>query len=128
MASGRIPDSAMVEAGWVLLFAATVVRFSIYVYGYSSPLRLSRRLGTGRIIIPGYDVIFLPLIGAVFVFAAVASGLGLTEISAFLPGTLALFFSLLTLLYVGPSLETWQLTDHHRLSPGGVGNDLYKPI
>lgn len=123
-----IPDSGMINAGLIVLGVAVVVRFFSYAVGYRPPLSLLGRLGTGRIIIPGYDVIFVPMIAALIVFAAVVRGLPLTGVHAFILPLVAIFLSLLTLLYLGPSLKTWQLTGHHRLSPASVANQLIKRI
>jgi len=96
--------------GLIILF-----RFTSYIMGYMPPISLLGRISTGRLIIPGYDKIFVaPMIIAL-------TGLFVPKVllSAGLPETISIEFTFSLCLFLAmtlpPSHHSWRLTGHHRM-------------
>jgi hypothetical protein len=101
------------------VFGVTFALLRVFKYclQYWSPISLWGRLWTGRLIIPGYDYVFIsPLIICVIscIFPRMLSPfLPLPIVGAATTGVIvAIYFN------AAPSLRSWQLTGHHRLFPG----------
>jgi ABC-type transport system involved in cytochrome c biogenesis ATPase subunit len=99
---------------------AAILRAAIYVLEFRPPIGLFGRIATGRLLIPGYDRVWLPLIGAVLVLAI---ELRLSK-WAVIVGPLALGVGLMIQLGMGPSLKTWALTAPHRLRLARGRNEM----
>jgi hypothetical protein len=104
-------------AGLIMLpISVALFRAIIYAGIYRPPISLLGRIFTGRLIIPGYDMIFIApiyilLAGTLLPFALSLLGVNFTltvEISFFM-----IFFLALSL---PPNLREWRLTGAHRIS------------
>jgi hypothetical protein len=100
-----------------LFVCAVGIRLLIYCMTVTPPFNVWGRLASGRLVIPGFDQVFLtPL--AVVVLGAVGGallprdGAWANRSTAFLVA--ALWF---VLLAGGPTLQNWFLTGHHRCRP-----------
>lgn len=106
---------------WVLRFATGVfalVRVGIYCGGYSPPIGFFGRILTGRLIIPGYDRVFVAPLCAVltsFIAPIVLRSFGL-PLGIAIPVSASLV--LIVLIIIGPTLPRWRLTGCHRIVAG----------
>ncbi len=105
------------ELFMIFAFIAAFMRLGIYLNGTTAPFHFWARFVWGRILVPGYDQIFLTP-----VFVAIVGILGATLIkhsgSAFAlseSGTFAFIWYLL--LAGGPTLQAWALTGQHGFRP-----------
>ncbi len=87
------------------------VRVGVYCAGRSSPLGIAGRLRLGRIIVPGYDVVFVAPIAAIAV-SILGAGWSSTPLAPVADG-LATAAAMLILLVAPPSLDAWRLTGAH---------------
>ncbi len=107
------------------------VRLLIYYVGVCTPFNVWGRLSSGRLIIPGFDVVFVtPLIAAAL---SIAGGIVIRHAGAWERPAMAIFVFLIafTLMSGGPTMRRWILTGHHRLRPPSrlVSNSqLLRPI
>jgi len=104
---------------WVFFFAcaAALIRVGLYAINHAPPISLAGRLATGRLIIPGYDRVFVaPLAAAV---AGVALDWILARQGIVLEYSVPLAFTVILLinLITGPTLGKWRLTGNHRIAP-----------
>ncbi len=95
-------------------------RLGIYVSGRESPLGAISRLATGRLIIPGYDKIFLvPLLVLVVGLVIPASLYSATTELPIAAMTFVHVFAVLALaLGCPPSLPMWSFTGDYRMAKG----------
>ena len=118
----------------MFLFFAPAGRMGAFMTGYQSPIDLWGRIRTGRLIIPGYDRIWIASIVAWTVAmplhsmaleaglsGSLSAQLGTTTY-AHLPAAwqinlapLATTLMLLALFLIGPGLRSWQLVGKHRI-------------
>jgi hypothetical protein len=99
-----------------IVMPAVIGRLWIYLYGYVPPISVFGRIATGRLVIPGYDVVLVaPLtIGLVAgVLPRTLSAIGIAPLIAY-----PLAASVVTWLALAlpPRREDWQLTGHHRIA------------
>jgi hypothetical protein len=100
------------------VFGAACCRIFLYCNGYMPPLSLFGRLALGRLIIPGYDKVFLaPLVTVLVCVAATTLPIwsGISHIVAVSIGVTASWW---ILFGMGPNLNTWRLTGSHRIING----------
>jgi hypothetical protein len=121
------------SAGLLLFCAviAAVVRLGIYCNGLGPPFSLRGRIATGRIIVPGFDQVFLTPV--VVIALAVAGGAIIRHSGAWHQVATACVVALISfaLLNGGPKLQTWLLTGQHRRHPPGhlgTNKQLLRPI
>ena len=100
----------------ILSVYVAVTRAFFYALKYRPPISLAGRIFTGRLIIPGYDKIFIApicilLVGIPLPFAL--SFFGLNEVWSFEICFFLIFFLALSL---PPKLNTWLLTGPYRIS------------
>jgi hypothetical protein len=104
------------------LAGGAIMRIACYCDGYVSPLSLWGRLAHGRLIIPGYDQVYLAPLVAVLAFVAMAT----LPLWSGIPGLIAIPIGLTmtwwTLFGMGPSLNAWRLTGNHRIVKGLMTN------
>ena len=115
---------------------AAGARLIRYLNGYAPPLSLLGRLGTGRLIIPAYDQVFVaPLLAMVVAGAAyVLSGLPLRAAAPVLAWlhapqwTAPITFALVAFIIASgrPSLRHWRLCGGHRHWHGTAAVQLVK--
>jgi hypothetical protein len=101
---------------WVA-FGAAIFRLISYCSAAAPPFNLWGRLGTGRLIVPGYDRVFLtPL--AVAVLGMVGSVI-IKRSGPWYPEVESCAWAavLWVLLCGGPTQRRWRLTGQHRLNP-----------
>ena len=113
--------------GWMafLFLAYTIVvmtcifgRLGVYCTYFHPPINFWGRIFTGRLIIPGYDKVFVaPLLTLVVGLAIPLVGFntGIPEMY-YLP--VAMGMVLFITLISGPTLADWSLTGRHRIVPG----------
>jgi hypothetical protein len=96
--------------------AVALGRLWIYVCGFVPPISIFGRLRTGKLILPGYDVVFLaPLavLATSSLIATLGQQLGLSPL-LYMPVAAAV--SVWCGLALPPRREDWQLTGHHRIA------------
>jgi len=72
---------------------------------------------TGRLIIPGFDRVFIAPVAAVIIGAMIPLALAAMGVDRHVSLPLAIGAVLWVLLSWGPPLAEWRLTGHHRLIP-----------
>ena len=105
-----------------LFICAAAIRLLIYCGTVTPPFNVWGRLTSGRLIIPGFDRVFLtPL--AVIVLGIVGGAL-LPRDGAWANRSTAFLVTVLwfVLLAGGPTLQNWFLTGHHRWRPPRILN------
>jgi len=111
------PDIASLSwlvGGIVLTLVALLVVVRL-VAKHWPPINPLGRIATGRLIIPGYDYVFVGAIASFVVYAGL--GWGLTRVGGFgvASGGIALAVALVVLWRLTPSRDEWRLTGHHRV-------------
>lgn len=114
--SGLIPNAGFIM--FCLFFTLCVAggRLVVYTSFCSSPISLWGRIGTGRLIIPGFDrILVVPLIIAVVGIIAPIALLFLPfyfplMLSVYIGGMLAIAF------FAPPTLRNWQMTGDYRMA------------
>jgi hypothetical protein len=101
-------------------------RLHIYLTGHASPISFWGRLITGRWIIPGHDVVFIAPVAAVVVPLLIMTELWTVGLPLEMRCPITLAASVMLGLGLGPSLERWRLTGHHRIHPNPQQRDLVK--
>lgn len=125
----EIPPSAAA----LLFFAvmAALMRLGIYCSGVVPSFNLWGRFASGRIIVPGFDQVWVtPL---VVIALATAGGVAVRHAGGWYPEVTAGVVALLwwALLSGGPTMRTWVLTGQHRYrSPArlGASKQFLRPI
>ena len=108
---------------------ALVHRLILYKSGYAAPISMTGRLATGRLIIRGYDFIYLMPILAIVLWMVswmVSKGVGLSLAHLDVWLSITLFTSLMILGWNYPNLEEWQLTGDHRIRPASMIDTIEK--
>lgn len=100
----------------VLVFAvmAALIRLSLYCSGVAPSFNVWGRLVSGRVLVPGFDQVFVtPLI---VVFLAIAGGVLIRHAGSWHPAATGCVVSLIwfTLLSGPPTMRRWMLTGQHR--------------
>ena len=110
------------------LFFICAARIAIYCLRFHPPYGLFGRLSLGRLIIPGYDQVFV----APILCLAISLLLPPLLDSLGLPLELIVGFTLLLglwiLLRVGPTLADWQHTGHHRMVAGNANKKTHTKL
>ena len=103
----------------ILMFAifAAAIRLGIYCNGVTPPFNVWGRFVSGRIIVPGFDKVFLTPIAVVL--AAILGVIIVKRSGAWYPAAEAVVFAAVWFLLLGggPSLRNWILTGQFRLKP-----------
>lgn len=106
-------------AWWVVVVVIAAGRTIAYMLGTWPPISLLGRIATGRLIIPGYDKIFVaPIILLAYGWAG-PSALFATGLSPLAIPAVSLFGLLMLGMTLGPSREAWYFTGHHRVRSWG---------
>lgn len=121
-ASTQVSSVLLIMGGGAL----ALTRLYYYQLQHAAPISILGRIATGRLVIPGYDKVFIgPL-----VIAAVAAGLpamlGRIGVPFEAAGGVSVTLVLLAYFLIPPSLRSWQLTGTHRMrrKPFGAANQL----
>jgi hypothetical protein len=104
-----------------LLLYAVLARMVIYCHGYVPPMSLLGRIAHGRLIIPGYDKVFVAPLLAVSVFISACLVPSWTGISQTIALPIGVTTSWWILFGMGPGLDAWRLTGNHRVIKGLMG-------
>jgi hypothetical protein len=113
------------EFAAVVLIAGSAARLALYCLWYLPPMGILGRLPTWRFIVPGYDYVLVAPICAALI------GYYLPELllQAGLPDAICLgvclALGLWILLGVGPTLDQWRHTGHHRMIAGTANKKVY---
>ena len=103
----------------IVVFAglAAVFRLARYCAGLMAPFSLWSRIAWGRIVVPGFDKIFLTPLVAVLV--SILGGMVIKRSGVRVPVTESCVFALVwyVLFAGGPTLRNWVLTGQHRFRP-----------
>lgn len=124
--AGPVASEGTVEAApWLLLvFMANLVcavfRTVVYVSSHWPPISFWGRLWTGRLIIPGYDKVFLAPLGALAVFFTLEFVLDQLAISPEIAQPIVAAACIAAWMNIGPGLRDWELTGQHRIRPSTV--------
>lgn len=108
-----------------------LVRLGIYLGSLGPPFSFRSRLLTGRLIVPGFDQIFVTPLAAIAV--AIVGGMIIGHQDFFCPEIHAIFIGLILfiLLRGGPTMRNWVLTGQHRFQPrfaGGKNRQYFRPV
>ena len=103
----------------ILLFAiiAALIRVGIYCSGVTTPFNIWGRISSGRIIVPGFDKVFLTSLAVVL--AAILGDIIIKCSGPLYPVAESCVITLIWYMLFGggPSLRNWALTGQHRLRP-----------
>ena len=116
----NVPPKDFRDASFMLMAlvpVAGLVRLVTYLNGYAPPLSLLGRLRTGRLLIPGFDVVF---VAPLLMLAIQLTFVKLVERGFVFP--IAVVSTLIAIgiligLQFPPRLDAWRLTGNHRISP-----------
>ncbi|HEX2474479.1 MAG TPA: hypothetical protein VHK01_07030, partial [Lacipirellulaceae bacterium] len=100
---------------WVVIFFV-LGRSWLYLRGYAPPISFLGRIATGRLVIPGYDIVLLaPLVTAVvaYVLPGILAAFGMHPSVAFPVSSSVVAWLALAL---PPARADWHLTGHHRIA------------
>jgi hypothetical protein len=109
----------------------SLIRLSIYWGGLGPSSSFYSRVAFGRLLVPGFDQIFVaPLIA---IAVAVVGGIVVRSSGSWYPAAHAFFITLILfiLLAAGPTMRNWVLTGEHRFRPrfaGGANRQTYRPV
>jgi hypothetical protein len=98
-------------------------RLAHYCENFWPPISFAGRIRTGRLIIPGYDKVFIAPAMTLFVLVASRNFLVFYRHDHFLSVTIAatsVAVMLLVTFLIGPSRQAWRLTGRHRIWRGLV--------
>ena len=100
----------------MLPIGVALFRAIIYAGIYRPPISLLGRIFTGRLIIPGYDMIFIAPIYILLAGTLLPFALGLLGVSLTLTIEFSFFMIFFLAFSLPPSLGEWRLTGAHRIS------------
>jgi len=89
-------------------------RLAFYLIGYAPPISFLGRFRTGRLIIPGYDYVFLAPLAVLICGPGLAAYAAWQEWDPKLVAPVIIFLETF-LIFQGPSIDAWRLTGHHRM-------------
>jgi hypothetical protein len=94
----------------VAVFILGLVRLLAYVCGYMPPISILGRIRTGRLIIPGYDKVFLAPVIVIVTGMCLPAILGYLGVGYWLSSELTVFLVLFEAMALPPKLKDWRLT------------------
>lgn len=98
----------------VVACAVAVIRLAVYCAAYWPPIGIKGRVFTGRLIVPGYDHVFIaPAI--LLAMSLLPEGLIEVNVAPQLAASLAIGVVVALGFLLGPSLHRWKLTGQHRI-------------
>jgi hypothetical protein len=117
----------------VLIFAifAGLIRLGFYCGGVANSFNVWGRVTSGRLLVPGYDRVFVMPLATVLVALGGDILLRRTELSS--PASISCLGVVVACMVLcgGPTLQNWILTGQHRYRPPsrvGTNKQLLKPI
>jgi hypothetical protein len=128
-----VATEAPLSPGMLLFFSvgAALLRLSMYCSGVGPPFNIWGRIASGRIIVPGFDRVFLTPV--VVVALAIVGGMAIRRAGSWQTGASACVVTVVCFAVIsgGPKMQTWLLTGQHRCGPPrrmGTTKQLLKPI
>ncbi len=120
----------MLVAFGALAILFTGLRLYRYLPGHRAPINIFGRIATGRIIIPGYDKVFVAPICALLTMYFLPPCLEMLSISFFGAQSIALGVAVFITQKMGPTREEWDLTGDYRMVPPMLTSNeaIYKRI
>jgi hypothetical protein len=100
----------------MLPICVALFRAGAYAAIYRPPISLLGRIFTGRLIIPGYDMILIAPIYILLAGTLLPFALGLLGVSLTLIIEISFFMIFFLALSLPPNLREWRLTGAHRIS------------
>jgi len=113
----RFADDARLP---LLLMWAALWRIFRYCHGYAPPLSLLGRLAHGRLIIPGYDRVFMAPLLTVLVFVAAITMPHWNDVPELIAVPVGVMASWWILFGMRPSLDAWRFTGNHQIVKGSL--------
>ncbi|MHC4083754.1 MAG: hypothetical protein ACYSWZ_03785 [Planctomycetota bacterium] len=104
--------------GLLIMLPICVALFRAIIYAgiYRPPISLLGRIFTGRLIIPGYDMIFIAPIYILLAGTLLPFALGLLGVNLTLIIEISFFMIFFLAFSLPPNLREWRLTGAHRIS------------
>jgi hypothetical protein len=99
-----------------VVILGVIIRVLIHLPGYRPPIGLAGRLATRRLLIPGYDEVFLAPFAALLLAAALPVALEVAGVSGPARYGLTMAAVVAVLIGVGPRVREWQLTAPCRIT------------
>jgi hypothetical protein len=96
-------------------FASWLARLLIYLRGYQSPLTFWGRIGTFRLLIPGYDQVLVAPFCTLIVAPVTLAVLVRARVPLDISVAIATGLTVLCALLAPPRLRRWRLTGRHRI-------------
>ena len=112
---GLPPALFLPQIGLMVAVPIALIRVSNYVIGYVPAVGVLGRLTSGRLIVPGYDKIFVAPALVLFAGFELPRLLVRTPLDLATSAAVLLAACLLLGLLLGPTRSDWQLTGDHRL-------------
>jgi hypothetical protein len=107
------------SGGVILVFAilAALIRLVVYNIGVAAPFNIWGRIVTGRIVVPGFDKVFVTPLAVVV--AAIVGNIMINHSGPWYPVTESIVIAFLwwVLFGGGPTLRNWALTGQFRIRP-----------
>jgi hypothetical protein len=96
---------------------AAFIRVAVYCAGVAPSFNLWGRISTGRLIVPGFDKVFLTPLAVVLL--AIIGGMVVKRSGSWYPEVEACLIALISyvLFSGGPTMRNWILTGQHRFRP-----------
>jgi hypothetical protein len=112
-------DATDPTSGFILFFAilAALARLGVYAIGLAAPFNIPGRIVTGRILVPGFDKVFMTPLAVVV--TAIIGGIIINHSGDRFAVTASIVIAVLfwVLFGGGPTLRCWALTGQFRIRP-----------
>jgi hypothetical protein len=121
------------SGGVVLVFAivAALIRLAVYTIGVAAPFNIWGRLATGRIVVPGFDKVFVTPLAVVV--AAIIGNILINHSGTWYAVTESAVIAVLwwVLFGGGPTLRSWALTGQFRFRSPAIAHankQMVRPV
>ena len=99
----------------ILSLLMACIRLWIYCGACRPPISLAGRIATGRLVIPGYDQVFVAPLLVLLIGIGAPTVLWRLGLSEPLAAGITMFATFAVGLGMGPNLERWHMTGNHRI-------------
>lgn len=113
-------DSGALIVPCIIAAACAIGRLAVYLSGCSDPLSFRARILTGRLSIPGFDIVYLAPALMLLLTTCIGVGSFLWGLSYSISAAIISGGSLFLFFECPPGLNEWRLTGKHRIVPGFV--------
>ena len=114
---GRLPFGPFAAMVCMLTLVLSAMRAVIYISGHAPPLGFFGRIATGRIIIPGYDYIFVAPLTTIITGVGGTALLAQLKAPPILSVDVMLFLVIFLITTMPPDLSVFHYTGNHRINP-----------